>query len=1432
MSQEVPMNLPQLALSQTRDSAACLSDVARTLCQRLRNGAPVSHQGLKRLMTEAFGDDDAGGLWSMRDAYDALETAQVLLLADPQNPLLDGTPSDIFERLRLFERGLPTQTYRSEKQVDLQQFSTPITLAWLVARAARCGPDDMLLEPSAGTGMLAVHGLRAGANLLLNEHDPARADLLSHNLSQIVTRHDGEHIHDLLISERQPTLVLINPPFSRSSARGIDRHAGARHLRAALACLAPGGRCVAIMPTSFSPEGSAALGYNAVAELVPPRVELTISGSPYAKHGTGIDVRLLVFDKGWTGTPERHFASDIDAVLRLVLAMPDRLDPMEPPPLAPPPAVATPRSLVPAALSPAMLFARMNGQKLAPPSRIAATADEARPISYAAHQTPLAPGETVGIYSTWRLARIAIENASRHPDDLVESIAMASVSLPVPRYQPILQERAIRALSEAQLETIIYAGEAHERDLAGRFSANLAGDRLIEDSDGQLYRTGFFIADGTGVGKGREAAGIILDQWNRGNRRAIWISMADLIEDARRDWTALGGLAIDIQPIANFPLGKAITMESGIVFLTYAALRSARHDAASRLQQLLDWTGEDFAGVIVFDESHAMAHAGGTETDFGKAQGSEQGLAGVRLQNALPRARILYMSATGAARPENLSYAVRLGLWGPGTAFATRDMFMKAMEEGGIAALEVVCRDLKAMGLYTARALSFAGVEYEPLEHVLTPEQVAIYDAYADSWAIIHRGLRDVLAEIGIVDRISGKTQNARARGSALSAFESAKLRFFSSLLVSLKIPSLIKAIEQELASDNAVLVQLASTGEAIMDRRLSELSAQERAMLDVQVSPKETLVDYLKNAFPVRQMRVFRADDGAVRAEPMTDADGNPVLCRQAIAARDAMIEDLCALPAIPTALDALIAHFGTDRVAEITGRSRRIVIDVTGKQKVERRGARANVLEVQAFQNGSKPIAAFSLAGSTGRSMHSDRNCPTAHRRRAHFLLELGFRILSAVQGFGRSHRTNQMTAPVYRPLTTDCRGERRFLSTIIRGLEALGALTRGQRQTGSQNLFDPSDNLESDYARDALTQWFHLLYEGKLRSVSLEAFQEMTGLELCGEGGELLERLPPIHRWLNRILALRIATQNSIFEEFLGLVEDRVEAARTAGTLDLGIETIRADRMDLLSDQLLRTDPVTGAETRLLRLELHRRPPIISWAMLQLECKDAEDIAWLRNARSGRVALRVPTWPGQDEEGNWIERCYLLRPTGQSRMEVAALAASHWSEIDRDTFQLLWEQEAAEAGKNLLVETITLATGLLLPVWNKLPEDDVRVWRIDDGAGSSILGRIIHPAAIERLEREFGLDGGIALGPEEIIAGARAGSGVQIPGLGTARLARVHVNDSPRLEIRDYRPEDRTWLKACGAFSEVVAFKTRLFLPPERARDMLERIIAERR
>jgi hypothetical protein len=320
----------------------------------------------------------------------------------------------------------------------------------------------------------------------------------------------------------------------------------------------------------------------------------------------------------------------------------------------------------------------------------------------------------------------------------------------------------------------------------------------------------------------------------------VWVSRSSaLIEDARRDWSALGGLPIDIQPLDAFPLGEPVGMDSGILFMTYATLRSQRHDRASRLQQLLDWAGADFDGVILLDESHALGNAAGTETEFGAAKGSEQGLAGVRLQNALPRARVIYVSATGATKPENLSYAARLGLWGPGTAFQSRDAFLAAMDEGGIAAMEIVARDTKAMGLYTARALSFAGVEYDPLEHRLTPAQIEIYDAYADAWAVIHRGVAAALEAANIVDPASGRTLNAMAKGSALSRFESSKQRFWSALLISMKMPTVFEAIETEIAAGNVAVVQLVSTSEAILDRRLAELSPAERAHLDLELSPR-----------------------------------------------------------------------------------------------------------------------------------------------------------------------------------------------------------------------------------------------------------------------------------------------------------------------------------------------------------------------------------------------------------------------------------------------------------------------------------------------------------------------------------------------------------------------------------------------------------------
>src|SRR3546814_10844359 len=120
------------------------------------------------------------------------------------------------------------------------------------------------------------------------------------------------------------------------------------------------------------------------------------------------------------------------------------------------------------------------------------------------------------------------------------------------------------------------------------------------------YRQVFFRGDGTGAGKGRQIAGIIMDQWLRGNRRHLWLSDSSaLIEDARRDWQALGGTPLDIQPLGRVRAGAGIEIGDSILFASYATLRSEA-GGDRRLDQILTWLGDEFDGLLLFDEAHAM----------------------------------------------------------------------------------------------------------------------------------------------------------------------------------------------------------------------------------------------------------------------------------------------------------------------------------------------------------------------------------------------------------------------------------------------------------------------------------------------------------------------------------------------------------------------------------------------------------------------------------------------------------------------------------------------------------------------------------------------------------------------------------------------------------------------------------------------------------
>ena len=58
--------------------------------------------------------------------------------------------------------------------------------------------------------------------------------------------------------------------------------------------------------------------------------------------------------------------------------------------------------------------------------------------------------------------------------------------------------------------------------------------------------------------------------------------------------------------------------------------------------------------------------------------------------------------------------------------------------------------------------------------------------------------------------------------------------------------------------------------------------------------------------------------------SRPVTDGSGNPVLCQEAVAARDALIEKLAALPPVQAALEQILHRFGEEAVAEVSRTAR----------------------------------------------------------------------------------------------------------------------------------------------------------------------------------------------------------------------------------------------------------------------------------------------------------------------------------------------------------------------------------------------------------------------------------------------------------------------------------------------------------------------------
>ncbi|XP_076775629.1 protein strawberry notch homolog 2 isoform X1 [Arvicanthis niloticus] len=794
----------------------------------------------------------------------------------------------------------------------------------------------------------------------------------------------------------------------------------------------------------------------------------------------------------------------------------------------------------------------------------------------------------------------------QHPDRVVETSTLSSVPPPDITYTLALPTSDSGTLSALQLEAITYACQQHEVLLPS----------------GQ--RAGFLIGDGAGVGKGRTVAGIIVENYLRGRKKALWFSASnDLKYDAERDLRDIEAPGIAVHALSKIKYGDNTTSE-GVLFATYSALigeSQAGGQHRTRLRQILQWCGEAFDGVIVFDECHKAKNA--SSTKMGKAV--------LDLQSKLPQARVVYASATGASEPRNMIYMSRLGIWGEGTPFRTFEEFLHAIEKRGVGAMEIVAMDMKVSGMYIARQLSFSGVTFRIEEIPLSPAFEQLYNRAARLWAEALTVFQQAADWIGL-----------ESRKSLWGQFWSAHQRFFKYLCIAAKVHRLVELARQELSRDKCVVIGLQSTGEA----RTREVLDENEGRLDCFVSAAEgVFLSLIQKHFPSSRRRRDRGGGkrkrrprgrgpkasrlaleatGVIRISDGSSTESDAGLDSDFNSSPESLVDDdvvIIDTPTPPTddrgplyplqrdlqgpgvlerverlkqgllakvralgrelpvnTLDQLIHQLGgPECVAEMTGRKGRVVSRPDGSVVFESRAEQGlsidhvNLREKQRFMSGEKLVAIISEASSSGVSLQADRRVQN-QRRRVHMTLELPWSADRAIQQFGRTHRSNQVSAPEYVFLISELAGERRFASIVAKRLESLGALTHGDRRaTESRDL--SKYNFENKYGARALSRVLATIMGQTDNRVPLPQgypggdaafFRDMKqGLLSVGIGSREsrsgcldVEKDCSITKFLNRILGLEVHKQNALFQYFSDTFDRLIEMDKKEGRYDMGI------------------------------------------------------------------------------------------------------------------------------------------------------------------------------------------------------------------------------------------------------------------------------------
>ena len=280
--------------------------------------------------------------------------------------------------------------------------------------------------------------------------------------------------------------------------------------------------------------------------------------------------------------------------------------------------------------------------------------------------------------------------------------------------------------------------------------------------------------------------------------------------------------------------------------------------------------------------------------------------------------------------------------------------------------------------------------------------------------------------------------------------------------------------------------------------------------------------------------------------------------------------------------------------------------------------------------------------------------------------------------------------------------------------------------------------SDNLENKYAQASVNLLFDNIRNGTGPISKADAEDQMDlNLAIEQSTGKPAKSYA-VKDFLNRMLSLPVNTQNDVFNTFLEYLDSYIQAAKEDGSFDKGVETVDAISAEIKQEDVIHTDEKTGADTTYLQVDIEKKHFLISWEQVDAWAGD-----YYTHNQSGKIYKihRNINTRTDAKTGRVYSTARRVSTTASPIIKDADVDTDYTQVPRKADAKRMWQKSLKDTPSTYTVKKHMLS-GALLPIYDRLPDNQAKVQRIILSNGESILGRVLSPNDAEKTLKNFGV------------------------------------------------------------------------------------------